>query len=57
MSRTRERVAELGIELPPPTTPMGNYVPSLRIGNVIYLSGVVARDANNELLVGKLGGL
>ena len=35
---------------------MGNYVPSLRIGNLIYLSGVVARDANDGLLAGKLGG-
>lgn len=56
MSRTREKIAELGIALPPPTTPMGNYVPSLRIGNLIYLSGVVARDANQGLMTGKLGG-
>ena len=56
MSHTREKIAALGIELPAPTTPMGNYVPSLRIGNLIYLSGVVARDANDGLLAGKLGG-
>ena len=55
MSHTREKIAVLGIELPAPTTPMGNYIPSLRIGNLIYLSGVVARDASDALLVGKLG--
>lgn len=55
MSHTREKITALGIDLPAPTTPMGNYVPSLRIGNLIYLSGVVARDANDNLMVGKLG--
>jgi enamine deaminase RidA (YjgF/YER057c/UK114 family) len=55
MSHTREKIAALGIELPAPTTPMGNYIPSLRIGNLIYLSGVVARDASDALLAGKLG--
>lgn len=55
MSHTREKITALGIDLPAPTTPMGNYVPSLRIGNLIYLSGVVARDANDDLMAGKLG--
>ena len=56
MSHTREKMAALGIELPAATTPMGNYVPSLRLGNLIYLSGVVARDAADNLMAGKLGG-
>lgn len=32
----------LGIELPPPPSPGGNYVPLKRVGEVIYLSGVVS---------------
>lgn len=55
MSHTRDRIADLGIELPDSTTPMGNYVPSLRIGGMLYLSGVVSRDADGELITGKLG--
>ena len=55
MSRTQDRLTELGIDLPEPTTPMGNYVPSLRIGDLVYLSGVVARDKDGNLLAGKLG--
>ena len=55
MSHTLEKLAQLGIELPAPTTAMGNYIPSLRIGGLIYLSGVVARDAKGELMAGKLG--
>lgn len=55
MSHIRDKIAALGIEIPGPTTAMGNYIPSLRIGDLIYLSGVVARDAKNDLMVGKLG--
>jgi enamine deaminase RidA (YjgF/YER057c/UK114 family) len=56
MPQTRDRIAQLGIELPSPTTAMGNYMPSLRIGDLIYLSGVVARDGQDNLMQGKLGG-
>ena len=56
MSHTQEKLTELGIALPAPTTAMGNYIPSLRIGDLVYLSGVVARDAEGDLMVGKLGG-
>jgi enamine deaminase RidA (YjgF/YER057c/UK114 family) len=55
MSYTRDWIAHLGIEFPAPTTAMGNYMPSLRIGDLIYLSGVVARDGQNNLMQGKLG--
>jgi enamine deaminase RidA (YjgF/YER057c/UK114 family) len=56
MPQTRDRIAQFGIELPSPTTAMGNYMPSLRIGDLIYLSGVVARDGQDNLMQGKLGG-
>ena len=34
-----ERLEELGIELPPIPTPAGNYVHSVRTGNLLYLAG------------------
>jgi len=33
------KIKELGIALPPPPRPMGNYVPGVRTGNLLYLSG------------------
>ena len=34
-----ERLEELGIELPPIPAPAGNYVHSVRTGNLLYLAG------------------
>ena len=34
-----DRLAELGIELPPVPGPAGNYVHAVRTGNLLYLSG------------------
>jgi enamine deaminase RidA (YjgF/YER057c/UK114 family) len=33
------RIKDLGITLPPPPKPAGNYVPGVRVGNLLYLSG------------------
>ena len=38
---TDERLAELGIELPSAPAPAGNYVPSMLVGNLLYLSGAI----------------
>ena len=37
----RERLAELGIELPAPAAPLASYVPAVRTGNLVYTSGQV----------------
>ena len=34
-----QRLIELGIELPTPMTPAGNYVAAVRSGSLLYLSG------------------
>lgn len=34
-----DRLTELGIELPKPAGPMGTYVPAVRTGNLLFLSG------------------
>ena len=34
-----ERLIELGIVLPPPPTPAGNYVHAVRAGNLLFLAG------------------
>jgi len=33
------RIKELGITLPSPPKPMGNYIPAVRVGNLLFLSG------------------
>jgi enamine deaminase RidA (YjgF/YER057c/UK114 family) len=33
------RLKELGITLPDPPKPLGNYVPGVRVGNLLFLSG------------------
>ena len=35
-----ERLAQLGLVLPPPPKPAGNYVPYRLAGNLLFLSGV-----------------
>ena len=33
------RIKELGLSLPQPPKPGGNYVPAVRVGNLLFLSG------------------
>ena len=33
------RIKELGITLPQPAKPVGNYIPGVRVGTLLYLSG------------------
>ena len=40
MPQVENKLKELGYELPPPRTTMaGNFVPAVRTGNLVYLSG------------------
>ncbi len=51
-----ERLASLGIELPPPPPPIANFVTHVREGNFLYLSGQGPREINGHLHCGKVGG-
>jgi enamine deaminase RidA (YjgF/YER057c/UK114 family) len=50
-----KRVADLGLELPPAASPVANYVPSVRSGNLVFLAGHIPRDDQGELMTGKVG--
>ena len=39
------RLADLGIVLPPPAAPVANYVPWVRVGDLVHISGQVSVDA------------
>ena len=34
-----EKIKELGLELPNPSTPIASYVSVMKVGNILYLSG------------------
>ena len=54
-SSIEARLNELGITLPPPGAPGGNYVPFIVVGNLAFMAGQVAREAGKMKYVGKIG--
>ena len=48
------KLQELGITLPPVATPAAAYVPFVRSGNLVYLSGHIAKQ-DGKAWVGQLG--
>lgn len=48
------RLNELGIALPDAAAPAANYVPFVRTGNLLYVSGQVPQQ-DGKLVVGQLG--
>ena len=52
---TEDRLKELGIELPSAPAPAGNYVPSLRVGNLLYVSGAICLVNGAMTHTGKVG--
>ena len=39
MSKTAKRLKEIGVVLPKPAAPVANYVPSVRAGSLLFVSG------------------
>ena len=50
-----QRVKELGLELPPPPRPIGNYVGGVQVGNLLFMSGCGPRRNDGAAITGKLG--
>ena len=55
MSRIDDRLREAGIELPQPSAPGANYVPTVRSGNLLFLTGQLSQWNGERRFVGKLG--
>lgn len=49
------RLKELGIDLPARMTPAGSYVPAVRTGNLLFLSGAGPVAGDGSIVRGKLG--
>jgi enamine deaminase RidA (YjgF/YER057c/UK114 family) len=59
MSAIEHKLKELGVDLPVPPAPVANYVPAIRVGNLVHISGQVCFGADGTLAerhTGKLGG-
>jgi len=50
-----QTVTELGISLPPPPSPVGTYMPAVRSGDLLFLSGVIPFRDGTLIARGKLG--
>jgi hypothetical protein len=49
------KIAALGLEMPSPAIPKGNFVQFTKIGNMVYLSGHLPQPAEGDLVIGKVG--
>lgn len=54
MSRIEARLAELGVTLPVAPAPAANYVPWVRTGDLVHVSGQLPKDERGWI-TGKLG--
>ena len=55
MASASDRLAELGLELPPVAAPVAAYVPALRVGDLVYSSGQLPSVAGHLVATGKVG--
>jgi enamine deaminase RidA (YjgF/YER057c/UK114 family) len=51
-----KRLSELGVVLTEPAAPVANYIPFVRSGNLLMVSGQVCLDAGKLVAKGQLGG-
>lgn len=49
MSQIEDRLAALGVVLPKPNAPVANYVPFVRTGDLLQISGQVSLDAGGGI--------
>ncbi|MFN3854981.1 MAG: RidA family protein [Phreatobacter sp.] len=51
-----DKLAQMGLTLPPVPSPAGNYVPWKRDGSIAYLAGQGPRKTDGSFATGKVGG-
>lgn len=49
-----EKLESLGIKLPTPPTPAGSYVPVIRTGNLLFISGQIPMEDGKVIFTGKV---
>jgi enamine deaminase RidA (YjgF/YER057c/UK114 family) len=53
--RNEDKLKELGLELPQAPKPVATYIPAVRAGNLLFLSGVLPMQGGELAYRGKLG--
>lgn len=54
MGQFESKLAEMGVTLPEAPAPAANYVPYVQAGDMLYVSGQIAKD-DTGLIIGTLG--
>ena len=49
-----EKLKQLGITLPNPPTPAGSYIPAIKTGNLLFISGQIPMKGGKVLFTGKV---
>ena len=49
-----EKLEQLGIKLPTPPTPAGSYVPAIKTGNLLFISGQIPMEDGKVVYKGKV---
>ena len=50
-----DNIKKNNLQLPTAADPVGSYVASKRVGNLLYISGQISIDKDGKLIKGKLG--
>jgi len=50
-----DKLKELGLALPAPPKPVATYIPAVRVGDLLFLSGVLPSRDGQLVMTGKLG--
>ena len=50
-----DNLKKMNIQLPEPPSPVGAYVASKTVGNLLYISGQISIDDKGNLIKGKIG--
>ena len=49
-----EKLESIGVKLPNPPTPAGSYVPVIRTGNLLFISGQIPMEDGKVMFTGKV---
>ena len=53
--KIEEKLTQMGLTLPTPAAPAGNYVGAVRVGNLLFVSGHGPRRQGEAYITGKVG--
>lgn len=55
MANPEQQLAQLGLQLPKPSAPVGSYVPFVHVGDMVFTSGQLPMRDGKLIATGKVG--